>query len=162
MMIIAMKYLRILIVVLLLALAGIGGYYAYLVFGGPKREAVKSESPNPEKDRPFQFSPETEGLPASARVKDFRSADLAGSSDVIKIQGRFQVIDAVEIDIDGTLYTNVLGILDDSGTLSRIYLTAGEYEQVGKDISDKNILLSYPVLFTLSQNGVGLERLPVQ
>jgi len=149
-----MKYLRFLIVVLVIVLVGIGAFYAYLVLNTSK----SGKTLNTETARPFPIVQEVSNSSPVTKTQDYTSADSTASGGILKIQGHFQVVDLGEKVINGITYTYVIGILDDNRNLSRIWLTANEYEEISKVLSAGTIFQGYPVILTLSQNAVSLEK----
>lgn len=153
-----MKYIRIVIIVLTLTLIGIGIYYVYLLltnFGsGVSFDFGRKD--NTETVIPLEYIQSTPTrAPKVANIFNYTSVDLATSGGIIKIQGRFQAVDYLQSTINGIAYTCVVGIKDENGDLSRVWLTADEYGQISDALSNW-VKREYPVLLTLSQDGVSI------
>jgi hypothetical protein len=153
-----MKFIRALILILLFVLIGLGGYYVYLVFNPLKQTENANGSikntPVVEETTPFEYV----GSTHVPKITDLKSLDFTSSGDTVKIQGSLQAVDSAEKTINNVLYSYVLGILDDNGDLSKIWITANEYEVIKQDIPLGWGIPGIPVVVTLSRNGVTLEK----
>lgn len=143
-----MKYLKVLIVVLILIVVGIAGYYVYLLSTGQKMptdiarvvniapvtgvKPIATTGPLTETPRPFISTPKPDTNQDAYIVTDYRSVDLA-QGDAYFSQGTFQSADAEDEIVNGVKYVFVVGILTGNGHLARIHLTQGEYENQMKD-----------------------------
>lgn len=151
-----MKYIRILIAVLILILIGIGGYYVYLLLNFNK--SLKTS--DFETEMSFNIKQNTPIPPTNSKLvskfHEYTSTDSANSGVLIRIQGSLQAVDPVEKVINGVPYSYVIGIREDGGSLSKIWLTTSEYEGIRTNIPDWGIP-GVPVILTLNQREVNFE-----
>lgn len=156
-----MKYLRILIVVLILVVVGIAGYYVYLLSTGQKAQIIPdftqgiaakplaTTGPLTETPRPFISTPKPNTQQVAYIVTDYTSAQLA-PDDYFVSKGIFQSADVEDTEIKGVKYVFVVGILKDNANLSRIHLTQEEYDNKMKDaLTNGNVGPGAKVILTL-------------
>lgn len=156
-----MRFLRVLIFILVLVLVGIGAYYAYLKLSGSKslnlsfgnsNKAVTVETP-----RPFQFNADS----ASSLVSKFKEFSASDSTKgPITVIGHFQSLDGQNATINGVAYKYVVGVLDDSGTLTKVWVSDKEYSTIHDYIRMHKILPGQPVEIDITPNGVSFKFVP--
>lgn len=148
-----MKYLRILIVLLTLTLVGIGVYYVYIKISSPKSSGTPNAT---ETARPFQDIGDKANNSVVSKFSDYSTQDFKNSGKSMVIQGTYQTLDKKQKEIGGTTYSYVIGIVDAEKTLTRVWLTTSEYEQISS-IVPKNVRIGEPVTITLSSNAVNFS-----
>ncbi len=148
-----MKYLKVLIVILVIVSVGLISYYLYLLLGGTSKanKIVNSDS-----ERTIQSTKSGSGAIVS-EIVDYTSAGVE-SGKTIKIQGRFQSADFAQKELNGIGHVFVVGLLKEDGSLGRIWLTAGEYEKLEGSLSYGAVIPGQPVTFSISQDSVSFEK----
>jgi hypothetical protein len=147
-----MKYLKIIVIVLIVVLVGLGAYYAFLKSRPPKSLPVE-----------VKIADATPSITKADLITDIRdlTVDKAISTHKnIEVSGAFQIVDPVNKVINGTTYNYVLGILGSDKSLSKVWLTTEQYNQISEVIASGSINRGYPVLLTISETGVSLTGLP--
>ena len=144
-----MKYLRALIIVLILVLLGLGIYLVYLKIKPSSSGVTNTTSETP---RPFEKANQTDD-PVVSKFAEHSVAGVIKSGKTIEIKGRFQSVDNSKNEIDGVIYSHVIGILEDDGKLSKTWLTTDQYEPI-KYLLVNNMRIGEPVTLTIASNGV--------
>lgn len=144
-----MKYLRALIFILILVLIGIGVYFVYIKL---KPANVKRSTTTQETPRPFENVNQTGATKVVSKFSDYTTSEAVKLGKSIEVKGRFQSSDSPNQELNGIVYSKVIGILEDSGSLSKVWLTTSEYEQISSIVST-NVRIGEPVTLILEASG---------
>lgn len=149
-----MKYLKILIVILVVVSVALVSYYLYLLLAPTK----SNKTAGSDVERLFQPSTnKAGGTKMISEVVDFVSADVEPGKTV-KIQGKFQSGDPVQNVINDVSYVYVVGVLTEDGSLAKVWLTQTEYEKIQDLLKWGTVFGGQSVRFTISRDLVTFEK----
>ena len=148
-----MKYLKIVIAVLVLAVVGIGAYYMYMRLK-PTTVVPPTDNQSSESAIPYQFLAQNQTDQSRVgEIDDYTSADLGNSTNVIYVTGKLVSIESIGRMIGEVSYNRLINITSDTGALQRVWITRAEYLAMVNTAADGDM-----VTLTLSKSGVTIEK----